>query len=593
MNRFYYLVILVLVTLTVWASPASAIADNVYPHGINGPSAVQHGVYGSSDAAGCCWIGKSAEFTVAVPSGADTAVFAVFIPDYAAPPEGQAFRVRLGNSSWQERCCFGRGMHEIPIALTHALPQDHSLRVQFQARYTFVPARRGLNNDPRELSALLRGVRFVDVKGGTLGDDGVETAFPPAVSIPVLVFGALLTLGVTLRRPIWGVAALIVTDPFLFAYGVHGTTLTLPKLALIAVAAGVLVRRPWQHITRPTTLVLLLAAQGVFIGTMVAAGSAAEHLGPALRETLKAAQFAATLVTAYCAYLADPDETAVRWTLSATTLLVTALAVGQAFWHPVQSELIAGHAIARLAGPLEGPNQLAGFLGITVPAILAFALFRKPLRIEPIAAAIGILACVLTFSRGGVAALLLGLAVLLIVRYAPHFKRIALVSAVAVLVAGLGVSLAVAAGNVSGPAAAVFGGNTADRFNGGLGSRIDLWHGAYQIWESKPIAGIGPGNYEIEISQYDPGVRTHANSMYLNVLAEQGVLGFIALLALVAVSILAFARRLSEPLILAAFTVACVMALHQIVDSMLLYQKVGVIWWVVIALGAARADQFA
>lgn len=32
------------------------------------------------------------------------------------------------------------------------------------------------------------------------------------------------------------------------------------------------------------------------------------------------------------------------------------------------------------------------------------------------------------------------------------------------------------------------------------------------------------------------------------------------------------------------------MAFHQIVDCMWIYQKVGVMWWIVIAIGAAALD---
>jgi hypothetical protein len=93
-----------------------------------------------------------------------------------------------------------------------------------------------------------------------------------------------------------------------------------------------------------------------------------------------------------------------------------------------------------------------------------------------------------------------------------------------------------------------------------------------------------------EEGNYDPGVRTHANSMYLNTLAEQGIVGFAILLLIVAVSIAVFTRRLSEPLIAGACAAAFALALHQVVDSMWLYPKVGVIWWVLIAAAAAHRD---
>jgi O-antigen ligase len=176
----------------------------------------------------------------------------------------------------------------------------------------------------------------------------------------------------------------------------------------------------------------------------------------------------------------------------------------------------------------------------------------------------------------------------LAIRYAPQHRRLTAAVTAIVFAALFGLATASFAGALHGPVERVFGStNAADRFNGGLGVRSDLWHGAFEMWRAHPLLGVGPGNYELQIGRQDPGVRTHANSMFFQVLAEQGTAGFIAMLAVVAASIGAFVRRLDEPLALGACIAAIAITFHQVLDCMWLYTKVGVMWWLVLAIGAA------
>jgi O-antigen ligase len=110
------------------------------------------------------------------------------------------------------------------------------------------------------------------------------------------------------------------------------------------------------------------------------------------------------------------------------------------------------------------------------------------------------------------------------------------------------------------------------------------------LWRSHPFTGVGPGNFEMQIGRYFPGVHTHANSMYFQALSEQGIVGFITMLAVVAASIGVFVRRLNQPLALGACMAALAMAFHQIFDCMWLYPKVGVMWWLLLAIAAASVD---
>jgi len=90
------------------------------------------------------------------------------------------------------------------------------------------------------------------------------------------------------------------------------------------------------------------------------------------------------------------------------------------------------------------------------------------------------------------------------------------------------------------------------------------------------------------------GVRTHANSWYLQSLAEGGILLFTATLALLAAAIVALvdtaplARlRRASPWVLAAFAATIALALHQTVDFLFFYPKVGGMWWLLLGTAVA------
>jgi O-antigen ligase len=587
MNRFYHSLIVGLIAALLLLTPASVhAAQRIYPQGL-GAAQTARGIYPGDDAGSCCWMGQNARFHVVAPMGADTLLITVFIPDYAVRGDSQAFRVRMNGGAWQEQCCFGAGMHELAISLGEPLQRPQPLTVELAMRTTFVPEKLNLNDDPRALSALLRAVSFENAQSGARLSGGTSALAQPAIDLAVLVLGGLLAAALAYWRPVAGVIALVVSDPFSFSYYVHGTALTLPKAVLVGAILALLCRRTFA---RGQTLWLLLGAQLFFIATMLVASIHAFSHGAAMRETLKGVQYAITLVVAYAAYRLDPDELRLRGAFAGTLLLVSVLALAEEFTGSIESTLIHGHTFARIAGPLEGPNQLAAFIGVMLPVVLAFALLRAPVVLERFAIGLGAAACLLTISRGGIAALAVACAVLFALRYRPSASRAIGIAAGAVFAIALGLAFTEFAGILHGGALAIFGG-TGDRYNGGLGSRPDLWHGAYAMFRAHPLFGVGPGNFELLISKYAPGVHTHANSIYFQTLAEQGTFGALALIALVAASIAPFARRLREPLALGACIAAVAMAFHQIVDCLWIYPKVGVAFWIVIAVGAAAIRQ--
>ncbi len=132
-------------------------------------------------------------------------------------------------------------------------------------------------------------------------------------------------------------------------------------------------------------------------------------------------------------------------------------------------------------------------------------------------------------------------------------------------------------------------------YAGGVGNRSELWAAALRMWRDRPLLGVGAGNFELELPRYGVfGVRTHANSWYLQALAEGGVVLLAATIALVAAILAALggngllARlRGGSPWVLAGLAATVALALHQIVDLLVFYPKVGGAWWLLVGIAAA------
>jgi O-antigen ligase len=91
-----------------------------------------------------------------------------------------------------------------------------------------------------------------------------------------------------------------------------------------------------------------------------------------------------------------------------------------------------------------------------------------------------------------------------------------------------------------------------------VGLRYRLWMGAWRMWLANPIAGVGVGLYVDNLRTYASDLlsgmflRLPTHSMYLQVLAEMGAVGFILFVSMLAVAIASIWRarktfRADEP----------------------------------------------
>ena len=545
------------------------------------------GISAGSDSGDCCWMARIATFVAWQPPKADRLIVGLFAPPYALH-QREPVRVII-NGRAQRVCCVQRGGSRLIVALAPSATVRR-LDVEITFARDFRPVDVGKGPDLRRLSVLLRGIAFEDMRTGVQLEGATEPVAPPllpaSLSLAIILVGLLGATALTLARPALGIAALIVSEPFALAVQGFGTTATLPKAVLIGVTIAVLItsfrRAPrfgatfgWNGFA--LCLVVLCAA-------IASPGAGDQHA--ALRETLKLVEYALAFAIVYLAYRWDSSSTILIRALAITTLAVVALALVQLVLGGASSTLVDGRLLPRLAGPLEGPNQFAGYLDLSLPMLLAAVLFVRPRRLALSALIVAAAGLVLTLSRGGIFAGIAGALVVGIAAYWPGRLVRTLLVPLALWVAGIAVSIGVGFGRM--PFAAALFGSTGD-WRGGLGTRTLLWRNAIALWRAHPWLGVGPGNFELR-SYVMSGVRTHANSLYLNTLAETGIAGFIAIVGFTVVPVILLLRRAQNWVVAGVLGSWIAFAFHQVLDTLWIYPKVGTLAIVLLAVASATCD---
>lgn len=377
-------------------------------------------------------------------------------------------------------------------------------------------------------------------------------AFGPLM-LPALL--AVIGLGFLIaRKPEYGVALALALAPWTnLQVGEEGRPLRLviPALALGLVAYGGLVAHREGRVSRPLAGAVLL-----FLGASLA--SAVQALDPASSITKLAG-----LLTAVALFFAVLEICHGRRELLivasgavAGLLVASAQGVLQHFLGQF-SELgfvADGEIVARVQGSFGHPNQYAGFLAVLMPLAATMLLTSAvPGRVRWLAGAaltLAVPAVIFSYTRGALIGLVLGSLVwLAFVR-----PRTALIVALSVGIAG----------------AALAPGLLKDRFVNQSNSedvsiRSDLWGSALDIYTQRPLLGVGLNNFEegyatlpstlANASQrrllHQGQVLTppHAANLYLNILAEEGLVGIIAFLAFAGTAVVTTYRgcRLRDP----------------------------------------------
>lgn len=400
-----------------------------------------------------------------------------------------------------------------------------------------------------------------------------------AVIIYLCVFYVLSVM--TYRRPALGLAGLILIEPFALYRDVGATTLTLPKIAIAAVAIGLLLRRPQiRALIDRRALPLVLAACAIILTTALSYFQA-DFKAPVIRETFKAAEYLVVFALALLCYKTDPDDRILRNVFFFVALIVSALAISQEFTTAPAGIWIAHHGVPRIAGPLEGPNQLSAYLGLLLPILVAFVVIGRANIFELLVILITVCSDILTLSRSGVVASIVAVAVTLYALRGRNTKLYAMGLALPVVI-GLA-----AVGLIGGEISHFW--STEPQFQpSGLGTRAELWQAAYRMWQTHPLLGIGAGNYELELGSVGfPGIHTHSNSGYIQALVEGGIPLLLSVLVMAWFSIRTFLGNTRSPFVVGMLGAAAGMALHEGFDYLLFYPKIGMLFWVMLGLAVA------
>ena len=418
----------------------------------------------------------------------------------------------------------------------------------------------------------------------------------PLDPLAVMVFVAtfLVVAHLTARRPVYGLACLIASVPFALYRDVLGTTITLPKVVLLGTILGLATHAGILRRLRERPAPRLLTAGGLVLAATAISIAQASVWEPALRETLKALEYLAVFATAFLCLRMDPDERILRWAIAATSGIVALMALAQEVLGSPSGLWLNNVAIPRIAGPLEGPNQLAGYLEISIGVLGALTCVRKTREVIA-ALALVAFADVLTFSRAGLIGAGVAIVVLAIV-----YRRSALTMliplgcgvALGMLVTGIWAHVAhtvVTGAKVSKDLLRISGAATGSSYAGGVGTRAQLWRAAIVLWRQHPWLGVGAGNFELDLPRAGlTQIRTHANSLYLQSLVEGGIPLFATTVALLVTAIATFARNAARsPFCAGALAATVALSVHQIFDLLVFYPKVGDWWWLVLGMGAA------
>jgi O-antigen ligase len=409
----------------------------------------------------------------------------------------------------------------------------------------------------------------------------------PLGLVSALAFAAVALLAalLTAKRPAFGIGALLVLDPVAWAHDIGPTQLTFPKAALVGVLIALLVRRaPLAALRDPRVRPLVGGALAIVAVTALSA-IPSTYIDATARETLKAVEYLLAFGAAAVAIASGDDEDVVQTSVLAAAALVCASALAQYVTGAPSGALIGGRVIPRIAGFLEGPNQLAGYLDLAIPLLLAGVLARKRFyTATSVVLALAIATDVLTLSRAGLLGLVAGIAVVLTFRARGTALSARLVLAGTALVAALA-ALASRLGFLQ----RFFSVGEVERENG-LGTRGELWHAALVLWKTDPALGVGAGNFELLLPSAGLiGVRTHANSLYLQSLAEGGIALLSAVLWTIVSAIALCLREAPRSALLLGIGAATFgFAVHQVFDVLTFFPKIGGFWWLLLGAATGR-----
>ena len=413
--------------------------------------------------------------------------------------------------------------------------------------------------------------------------------------LPIAAAG-IIAVALGLWRLEYGLALLIVLTPL-----AENAPIAEPGSARLRVALGA-----WAIVlvliqaVRSVLSGKKLVAPPVFVGALAFVGAALASVPFAASGEAAAAKFllltGSVFIYLLIALFLD-DWHALR-PIFAALLLVGLLVSGHALWQYGTGELsrvgfvsATGAVEYRVSSFFPHPNQLAGFVVIFVPlAVGLYAVFESRLARAAcvLLALLALPAAIVTYSRGVLVALVA--LVLVLARSKRAWPAIAAAAVLVVLLAPAAWQDRVAdAGRLDRPE---------------IATRLDFWDAAVTMFQAHPVLGVGLNSFDVAYVELGTTGRSFlpgtglappesAHSLYLNTLAEQGLVGIAALLLLIlAAGRMVLALRRSADARVRGFGLGLLGAgilllVSNLFDVTFVDPKTSMLAWTLLGVGAA------
>ena len=217
----------------------------------------------------------------------------------------------------------------------------------------------------------------------------------------------------------------------------------------------------------------------------------------------------------------------------------------------IEQTAAAGDRQPRQAGPIGEKNRYAQVMLMLVPLGLFMARAERRSSLKAmalLAAALALVAVVLTFSRGA----FVGFGLVAVVMVALRYVRIAQLALVATVIAGLLVAVPQFGERLTtleAVASVITGDEGLIAADNSVQSRTAENLTAIAVFADHSVIGVGPGQfpsyyreYAVEVGGVVRAADREAHNLYLDVAAEAGLLGLICLMAILGVTLLDLGR---------------------------------------------------
>ncbi|HSK44824.1 MAG TPA: O-antigen ligase family protein [Candidatus Binatia bacterium] len=343
------------------------------------------------------------------------------------------------------------------------------------------------------------------------------------------------------------------------------------------------------------------------LGYLVIATASAVFLNPltldAQRELMRLASYVCFyyVITDWCQ--SENNTRTLLKALMASTIAVAIFGLWQAFTgsysalydvlYPIQDEIAQIPAWeGRITSFLEHYNGLAGYINLVLPFCLAFAIGGTDPVLRVLSKwclALAGIALLFTQSRGG---LLAFVAILLIYVYLSardrktRLQRVALLLVVCLLAAAVAGFWFQRLGEIDDFTAV---------------SRLAIWGGAFTVFSQSPLFGIGFGVLRALMGgllDLPDGWTGDAHNLYLELLAETGLIGFMVFGVLIVLALRTALKQVrgtqnhfNKIIALAAFAAICGVLVHGTVDYLFhTTPQVTALFFLVLALLRAQVS---